>query len=463
MVMIIACIATASMPVSGAEGYGRYDVVVIGSELQGILLAREARHLGLRVLILDPRSKPGGELIQGEMLFLDEPLNKERKSIVQGEMKNLFEQYNQGTIRDRNEFRKYYNKLIQGMSLKSGITIRHVEETVAAGGNRILKSLTYTDRDQKTYKVEADYWIENTDFNALTGRLRHKKRIPGMETVENSNKPDYMGATYMLKFKNVNWKRLHQDIMGSDSLSNVERWYGPHTYVDWNFGVGFSNVMAKYEPAGRLMRLRGLNMVNQGNGRVIVNGLILYNVDPSRGKSVREALRKGRAEAPRILEYLRARLPGFENAELNGYPRYLYIRDFNRYETEYVLTYEDVMNGKIFWDNVSIGAYPVDLQGTVHIPHGIHLGVPEPYGIPLRSFLLKNYDNVIVAGKNIGADIRAYGSARIMANNALAAQTIGIILGLESKKKQLKELTPEDFERIHLLLKTEYKIDVELP
>jgi len=25
----------------------------------------------------------------------------------------------------------------------------------------------------------------------------------------------------------------------------------------------------------------------------------------------------------------------------------------------------------MFWDNVSIGAYPVDLQGTVHIPHGI--------------------------------------------------------------------------------------------
>lgn len=91
----------------------------------------------------------------------------------------------------------------------------------------------------------------------------------------------------------------------------------------------------------------------------------------------------------------------------------------------------------------------------------IGFGVPDAYGIPLRSFELKEYDNVLVVGKNIGADIKAYGSSRIMANNALAAQTIGIILGYEADRKRLKELTPEDFKRIHQYLKRRHHIDVE--
>jgi hypothetical protein len=445
---------------SCGEGCSRYDVVVVGSELQGVLLAREAQKLGLSVLILDPREKPGGELIQGEMLFLDEPRDKRHVSLAQGEMKNLFHAYNKGKIRNLQEFQAYYNKLIENLPLKSGIKIHDVEEA-AVNDSHTMKSLTYKDRDQKAYKLEARYWVENTDFNALTGWLKHKKRIPGMEVIEKRNSPGYMGATYMLNYKNVDWKKLNTEVLKHYPLSNLQKKYGPNTYVDWNFAVGFSNVMHNFSPLEKFVRLRGLNIANQRGGKVIINGLIIYNVDPSNDASVKEAMRKGAAEAPRILEYLRSHLPGFEKAEMNVAPNYLYIRDFNRFETDYVLKYEDVMGGKMFWDNVSIGAYPVDLQGTVHIPHGIGFGVTPAYGIPLRSFLLKEYNNVLAVGKNIGADIKAYGTSRIMANNALAAQTIGIILGHESDRRQLKDLTPEDFRRIHHYLKRKYRIQVE--
>ncbi len=143
-----------SQPESCGEGCSRYDIVVIGSEIQGVLLAKEAQNLGRSVLILDPREKPGGELIQGQMLFLDEPMNKERKSLVQGELKALFDGYNKGKIRDLHEFQAYYDKLIQDITLKSGITISGVEEDAAGKGHR-MKSLTYKDRDRKTYTVEA--------------------------------------------------------------------------------------------------------------------------------------------------------------------------------------------------------------------------------------------------------------------------------------------------------------------
>lgn len=78
--------------------------------------------------------------------------------------------------------------------------------------------------------------------------------------------------------------------------------------------------------------------------------------------------------------------------------------------------------------------------------------------MPLRSFQLKSYENVLVVGKNVGATIKAYGTARIMPNTALAAETIGIILGKELKHKRLKQLTQADFQRIHKYLERSYGI-----
>nr|WP_232231595.1 FAD-dependent oxidoreductase [Paenibacillus sp. HW567] len=432
-----------------------YDVVVIGSEIQGVLLAKEAVKAGLKVLMLDPRSKPGGELIQGQMFFLDDVNDNERRSLVQGEIKNLFTGYKAGKIRKAADFNKYYDKLLQGIPLKSGVVIDAVN-TEGAGGGKTLKSLSYHNNDGTKHTIQSRYWVENTDFDALSSRL-NEPRIPGMESLYNGKKPDYMAATYMLNFKNVNWSTLHQSILDNYPLSNVRKKYGPNTYVDWHFATGFSNITNRFASQDKQLRLRGLNAAYQNDGQVIINGLLIYDVNPSNPKSVQTAIAKSKAEAPHILGFLKSRIPGFTNAELNGYPEYLYIRDYNRYETKYVLGYSDLMNSRMFWDNVSIGGYPIDLQGTRAIPRGIGFGKPDRYGLPLRSFELKSYDNVLVTGKNVGANIKAYGSARIMPTTALAAQTIGIILGRE-RGKRLTDLNTADFQRIHAYLSKDYKI-----
>lgn len=445
---------------SCGDGCTRYDVVLIGSEIEGVLLAKSAHDLGLNVLILDPRSKPGGELIQGQMLVLDEPNDNKKRSLVQGELKNLYDGYKAGSFRKLAAFERYFSRLLRGIPLKSGIAIEAVETAPREEGKpgRSLKSLTYRTKEGSRHTVQAEYFVENTDFNALTGKL-NGRRIPGMEGLYKGKKPDYMAATYMLKFKNIDWKALHQAVLDDYPLTHVREKYGSNTYVDWDFATGFSNLTYNYKPRDSQLMLRGLNATYQQDGEVIINSLLIYDVDPADPKSVAAAVAKGKAETPYILKYLRKHIPGFAKAELNGYPEYLYIRDYNRYETEYVLDYPDLMSGRMFWDNVTIGGYPVDLQATRVVKKGIGYGKPDRYGIPLRSFELKNYDNVLVAGKNVGAAIKAYGSARIIPTTALAGETIGIILGRELKDgRRLNELTPADFKRIHRYLEKDYHI-----
>lgn len=434
-------------------------IVVIGSEIEGMYLARAAKDEGLNVLVLDPREHPGGQVIQGQMLFLDEPTDDAQKTLTQGRVKQLFDRFKKGEIRTLEQFTAYYNDLIDGIPIESGIEITDVKkENDEATGRTKISELTYKTAGGETKTVAANYFVENTDFTALT-HLLSDKRIPGVETIFNQSEPDYMASSIMMKFKGVDWDKFHKEV---NKLSQAERdeKYGSTTNVTNTFTWGFGNVGGSYTATRDDIFLRGLNILNQLNGETLINALLIYDVVPTDAARVAEAVELGKKETDLVLEHLRKELPGWENAEVNGYPEYLYIRDFDRYETDYVLTGTDVMGAEMFWDNVSIGGYPLDNQGTKTSVWGISLGNPDKYGMPLRSFILKDYANVIVAGKNVGASAAAYGSARIQPNTSLAGEVIGIILGQIEGEKQLTQLDEADMKELHAYLKKQYNIVV---
>jgi hypothetical protein len=89
------------------------------------------------------------------------------------------------------------------------------------------------------------------------------------------------------------------------------------------------------------------------------------------------------------------------------------------------------------------------VQGTRRFPNGQGLGNTDRYGIPLRSFEIKGIDNLLTAGKNVGAKAAAYGSVRIQPNTGLAAQAIGILIGRE-KSRCTVSMLPTSSEFIHI-------------
>lgn len=432
------------------------DIVIIGSEIEGIYLARAATDEGLSVVVLDPRDQPGGQLIQGEMLYLDEPFDDRGRSLLQGRVKELFDAYKKGTIRKIAEFKNYYQSITEGITIETGITITGMEtEPDSKHSKQRVRTITYRTSEGKEKTVSANYWVENTDFAALTSRL-NAKRIPGIETVFGGTK-DYMAASMMMKFRQVDWQKYKTEInrLGKQEKETI---YGAYTTVNDTFAYGFGNIGKSYSPTHQDVFLRGLNVVNQRDGEVLINALLIFNVDPSNHERIREALELGRKETDQVLGHLQKKLPGWEDAQVNGYPNYLYIRDFDRYETEYVLQATDLLSGKMFWDNVSIAGYPIDLQGTSSNPWGTSTGKPDKYGMPLRSFMIKGYTNVLVAGKNVGASAVAFGSSRIQPNTSLAGEVIGILLGQIDGKQTLSDLTEKEMKKLHEYIKKKYGI-----
>lgn len=106
----------------------KVDVVVLGSELEGLYLARAAADEGLKVKVLDPREAFGGQVLQGEMLFLDETRDDKYQSLVQGRAKELFDGFRNGKIRKLSEFTQYFDKLKKDIPVESGIKIEDIKQ-----------------------------------------------------------------------------------------------------------------------------------------------------------------------------------------------------------------------------------------------------------------------------------------------------------------------------------------------
>ncbi len=131
---------------------------------------------------------------------------------------------------------------------------------------------------------------------------------------------------------------------------------------------------------------------------------------------------------------------GAENWELDWIGFLPGKRESRRYVGDYIMTQNDVLEGKIPSDTVAYGGWQIDN----HLPGGFwmdgeggaHLQkvrLNEPYGIPYRSLYSKNIKNLMFAGRNISASHLAFGTTRVMATCGVIGQAVGTAAALASE------------------------------
>src|SRR5699024_4755251 len=147
-------------------------------------------------------------------------------------------------------------------------------------------------------------------------------------------------VTLMIHLDNVDWEKIDQaaddDVFGGGEV------YG-------NVGWGFSELHYDYEPVNPDTRLRGLNIVREKDGSVIINALQVFGIDGLDPAERERAIDIGIDETEPIVEFLREHFPGFENAEIVQYPTELYVRETRHIEAEYQLPLSDVWENKDHW------------------------------------------------------------------------------------------------------------------
>lgn len=104
-------------------------------------------------------------------------------------------------------------------------------------------------------------------------------------------------------------------------------------------------------------------------------------------------------------------------------------RESRRFEGDYLMRQQDVIEQTVFHDVVAHGGWALDL----HPADGIY-SEQSPctqwhskgvYGIPWRSYYSRNISNLFLAGRIISATHVAFGSTRVMATCAAGGQAVG--------------------------------------
>lgn len=113
-------------------------------------------------------------------------------------------------------------------------------------------------------------------------------------------------------------------------------------------------------------------------------------------------------------------------------------RESRRYVGKHIITQNDVEAGGNFEDTVAYAGWTMD----DHFPEGfyyrdghptIYHPAPSPWGIPLRSLISKNIDNLCFAGRNISVTHAALSSSRVMATCSVMGQALGSAVALAVK------------------------------
>jgi len=116
----------------------------------------------------------------------------------------------------------------------------------------------------------------------------------------------------------------------------------------------------------------------------------------------------------RAIAYLRAHLPAFAAASVERTSGRVFAREGSRIQGEYVLTEEDVLNGRKFDDGLVKNAWPIEFWDPRRGPVYKYLIEGDYYEIPFRCLRPVGMLNLLAAGMCLSSTQAAHASARVV-------------------------------------------------
>lgn len=166
-------------------------------------------------------------------------------------------------------------------------------------------------------------------------------------------------------------------------------------------------------------------------GEIAFNCPRITYVNGARAEDLTKVQLQGRRIIPKIMEFCRRYLAGFENAYLLLTAPMPGIRESRRIIGEYVLTAQDCLQPTRFPDRIAKSSYPID----IHHPAGPGVTVKrlppsEYHDIPYRCLVPLKIENLLVAGRCISTTFEAQAAIRIEPTCRALGQAAGTAAAL---------------------------------
>lgn len=421
----------------------RYDLVVVGGGLAGFCAAIAAARLGAKTCIVQNRPVFGGNssseirvtphgaaafhAYARETGIISELLIEERAQ----NHEEIFENGWTNSVWDMT--------LYDMAQLTDNLTI-HINSDVGdviVNDNRQLKAVVARQLNaEKELTLEASVFIDASGDGIVAALAGCEYRI-GSEGKDEFNEPhaptvaskDVMGSSIHFKTKNI----------GRPSSFKAPDW-AMH-YEDASF----------FYKQGRLPK-------EERGGYWWIEIGVPYNTI-SDNEAIRHELTR---HALGVWDWMKNKDPKMKeltkNYALDWIGQVPGKRESRRIMGQYLMTEHDPQDCTVFKDEVAFGGWFIDL----HTPGGLLAQHSEPasnenystfseyavksyagpYGIPLRSLISKDVDNLMMAGRNISVTHAALGTVRVMNTTALMGQAAGTTAAITLQKDILIKDAP---------------------
>ncbi|MGI6285877.1 FAD-dependent oxidoreductase [Neomoorella humiferrea] len=140
--------------------------------------------------------------------------------------------------------------------------------------------------------------------------------------------------------------------------------------------------------------------------------------------------------AVRMAEFYRKYIPGYEDSYLLQTASMVGVRETRRITGDYILKYEDVIQGQTFTDAVGRIGSVIDIHDIDGGEKPINLsevGGQGWYHVPYRILLPQNIEGLLIAGRCVSSDYLANGSIRQQAGCMVTGQAAGVAAAIAAK------------------------------
>lgn len=382
------------------------EIVVVGAGISGISAALEAAKSGRSVALVDAGQQLGGQST-GSMLgtfcgfYSNGP---EPYQLVYGIVDDMFGHLKRAGAFHLRRGRNTYIPLYQEQAL-----VRWIEQAVHAAGIQVLLGATLLQARRDGGRVTA------LDLATRFGPV--ELRGQGFVDASGDAALSYLAGFACREPVSPIMGTLMFTLEGFDEAVALK--------LDrWAMQKRLGEQSGKYG----LVRRDGFVFAFPGKGHATVNMTHVETPLDAEGYAASQA--EGRAQADRVVEFLRGEYPeAFSAARVRQYG-FLGIRQTRWIVGQHSIDIADIRKGVKPDDAILRCSWPVELHDRPEDVHWEEFGDDHLHYVPFRAMVPESSDNLVAAGRCIDGDPAALSSVRVMgpciAMGAAAAQALDL-------------------------------------
>lgn len=407
-----------------------FDVVVAGGGIAGISSAVKAAREGANVALIENYGFLGGMSTAGLVSpFMKHSIDDE--ILVKGIFEEIeLEMRKRDGMIDNGFYASAFRNAAYNLLKDAGVTIlfHSIITSVKRDGNRIKSIVCLTHGDE--CELEGKVFIDVTG----DAQIVYLGGFPFVKGDEETGK--LQALTLFFRLGSINFDEALEYVK-----NHKEDFFSWMTYdFDMNKIISVAGYFSIVKKAIEEKRLsEDVNYIFYTTlpvtGEASFNTSNILGLDGSISVDLTKAELIGREQVWQVVQVLKNDIPGFQDSYLIETAVQVGVRETRRAVGEYVVQEKDITQCQKFNDAIARGSYGIDIHGQKDEQSRLdEMPDNDFYEIPVRALIVKDAENLLVAGRCVSATRKAHGALRIMPTSAAMGEACGILAAISIKE-----------------------------